>query len=131
MFSNCSSNEVNVDPQNVKYLWHLVNVTGGVAGVDKTFNLNTVVWAFNDETKKLVVENNNDDQAAEDGLDSGTYDFDVIEIDGKTYLSINDNEFGNFLVSGNLLTINQNIMSSGTGADGFVYTFQRTIELVN
>ncbi|WP_418603243.1 hypothetical protein [Hwangdonia sp.] len=132
IFSSCSTSEDPIDPQKVKYLWHLVNVTGGVAGVNETFSLDTIVWAFNDATKTLVVENNNDDDTIEDALDSGTYEFDVIQgPSGKTFLTINTSEFGNFEISQNTLTIDQNITTTGTGADGFIYTFKRTIELVD
>ena len=105
----------------------MINVTGGVAGVNETYSLDTIVWAFNDATKTLVVENNNDDDTKEDALDSGTYDFDVLDTNGKTYITIDNTEFGNFVVSQNTLLIDQNIMSTGSGADGFVYTFQRII----
>ncbi|WOD43820.1 hypothetical protein [Hwangdonia lutea] len=132
MFSSCSTSENPIDPQKVKYLWHLVNVSGGVAGVNETFSLDTIVWAFNDADKTLVVENNNDDDTIEDALDSGIYDFDVIEgASGKTFLTINETEFGNFEISQSALTINQNITTTGTGSDGFIYTFQRTIELID
>lgn len=127
IFSSCSTNDTPVDNRKVIYLWHLVKVTGGVSGVDEAFDLETIVWTFNEETKKLVVENNNVDDTREDALDSGTYDFGVLDVDGKAYITINDIEFGNFVVSQNTLIIDQNIMSTGNGADGFVYSFQRTI----
>ncbi|WP_341216496.1 hypothetical protein [uncultured Wocania sp.] len=131
IFSSCSNDEDPIDPQKIKYLWHLVKVTGGVAGIDEEFNLETIVWAFNDANKTLVVENNNDDDTIEDGLDSGTYEYSVLDLDGKSYLTVNNNELGSFEISQSALVINQNIMSTGDGADGFIYTFQRTILLVD
>ncbi|MFH6768348.1 hypothetical protein V8G56_06350 [Gaetbulibacter aquiaggeris] len=73
---------------------------------------------------------NNNTNAVEDGLDSGTYRYDLLD-DGKNiFLIIDDNEFGGLTLSNNILTIDQNLRSTGTGADGFIYSFQlvQTIE---
>ena len=45
-------------------------------------------------------------------------------------LIIDDNEFGGLIILNNNLTIDQNLTSTGTGADGFIYSFQlvQTIE---
>ena len=124
IFSNCSDNQDPIEPQKIEYLWHLVKVTGGIAGINQEFSVGTIIWSFDDASKKLVVENNNDDNAVEDALDSGSYNYDVLELEQELYLIIDENEFGNFKTSQNLLVIDQNIMSTGNGADGFIYTFQ-------
>ncbi len=125
VLSSCSTNDSNSGtPQKVRYLWHLISVTGGVAGVDEQFSLNTVVWAFDDATKTLVVDNKNTDDTIEDGLDSGSYGYTVADIDGNTYLTVEGNEFGSFEISQNILTINQNLKSTGSGTDGFIYSYQ-------
>ncbi len=125
VLSNCSTNDSNpATSQKVRYLWHLISVTGGVAGVDEQFSLNTVVWAFDDATKTLVVDNKNTDDTKEDGLDSGSYAYTVLDVDGNTYLSIEGNEYGSFEISQNILTINQNLKSTGSGTDGFIYSYQ-------
>lgn len=125
ILSNCSINNSDpLPPQEVKYLWHLVKVTGGVAGVDEQFSTDTVIWSFDGDTQTLTVDNKNSDDTIEDGLDSGSYDYSVLDIDGTTYLSIDGNEFGSFETSQTTLSINQNLMSTGNGADGFIYTFQ-------
>ncbi len=43
------------------------------------------------------------------------------------FLIINDNEYGGLIVNDTELIINQNITSSGSGADGFIYSFQKVI----
>lgn len=124
-FLNCSvNNDRSINSDNVKYLWHLINVSGGIAGIDEQFELGTIVWEFNEDTSTLTVTNNNENSNVENGLDTGTYEFSVLNVDNKTYLVINSNEIGSFEISQNILTINQNEMSNGTGADGFIYTFQ-------
>jgi len=124
LFSNCSDNQDPIEPQKIEYLWHLVKVTGGIAAIDEEFSRGTITWSFDDATKKLVVENNNDNITIEDALDSGSYDYDVLELEQELYLIIDENEFGNFKISQNLLVIDQNKMSTGDGSDGFIYSFQ-------
>lgn len=132
IFSNCSVNNSDSTPtQKVEYLWHLVNVTGGFSGIDEQFSVDTVVWVFNEDAKILTVENNNDDDSIEDGLDTGTYNYSVLAIDNITYLIVDDNELGSFTSDFETLTINQNIISTGSGADGFIYEFKREVVITN
>ena len=58
--TNCSiSNEDNSTPQVYKTYWHLINVSGAFAGVNNDFELNKIVWLFNDTENTLTVSNNN------------------------------------------------------------------------
>lgn len=129
ILSSCSTNDDPIESQKIRYLWHLVNVTGGVAGIDEQFPVGTIIWSFDDATKTLTIDNKNTDDSIEDALESGSYDYSVLDVDGKTYLSIEGNELGSFEISQSNLIINQNIMSTGTGADGFIYTFR--VEVIN
>jgi hypothetical protein len=96
-----------------------------VAGVDNDFDVNDIVWHFNNTTNKLTVNNTNTDDTIEDGFDSGVYDFSVTTVGSDEFLIIDSNEFGNVEATQTQLIIDQNITTSGTGADGFVYTFTR------
>lgn len=125
--TNCSinSNDTN-QPQVITVYWNLVNVSGGVSGVDIDYGTGDIVWLFDEVNTTLTVTNTNTDDSLEDGLDSGTYPYSVIDDGHDLFLSINATEFGNFTVTGNQLVIDQNITTSGTGADGYVYTFEKT-----
>ena len=132
--TNCSLDSVNNDiPQVTKIIWNLKNVTGGIDGVDNDFATGKIVWEFKDATSSLTVSNTNTDTSIEDGLDSGNYTFSLTEIGSDTYLNINSNEVGKiiFTDSGNTLTINQNLKSTGTGTDGFVYMFTKSVIIDN
>ena len=132
IFSNCSLNDSESAPeQEIEYYWHLIQVTGGVAGVDERFDLNTIVWNFDDDTNILTVENNNTDDSIEDGFNAGTYSFSILDIDGTLYLIVDDEEIGSFNVNQSTFTLDTNKMSTGTGADGFIYLFQIDIRQVN
>lgn len=125
--TNCSinSNDTN-QPQVITVYWNLVNIIGGVSGVDIDYNSGDIVWLFDEVNMVLTVTNTNTDDSLEDGLDSGTYPYSVIDDSHHLFLSINATEFGSFTISGNQLVIDQNITTSGTGADGYVYTFEKT-----
>lgn len=132
--TNCSLNDINNDiPKVTRVLWHLKNVSGGVAGVDNDFVTGKIVWEFNDATSKLTVSNANTDTSLEDGLDSGTYTYSINEVGGNAYISISANEIGKITISdsGSTLTINQNLKSTGTVADGYIYTFDKSVIIEN
>ncbi|MBC3757832.1 hypothetical protein H7U19_05410 [Hyunsoonleella sp. SJ7] len=114
--------------------YHLIKVTGGIAGVDHTFDMDTVIWvftvnAFNEAI--LVVENNNGDEGLEDGLDSGSYIFSsVIDNENEEYLFIENDEFGHVDLQSDGLVIDQNKTTNGTLSDGFIYTFKLKTVLI-
>lgn len=126
-FTNCSVDNNEIPEVITKTYWHLRNVNGGVAGVDIDFNLDKIIWFFNDQTGDLTVTNTNTEDTIEDGLESGDYSFTVNTDDTDNYLLINGNEYGGLLITATELIIDQNIMSTGSGADGFIYTFQRVL----
>ncbi|AUP77881.1 hypothetical protein [Flavivirga eckloniae] len=132
VFTSCSINDSpNPDPRIRVPHWHLIKTTGGIAGVDHEFPLETVIWTFDDANSKLMVVNKNTDDTKQDAFDAGTYPFSIKKVDDKTFLIINEDEFGEFEIDDKKrLIINQNNLSEGTGADGFVYTFHRTIEII-
>ena len=129
IITSCSINNDDDKPQVVRSEWHLKNVSGGLAGVNNDFDFNQVIWMFNELQGSLTVLNNNTN-AVEDGLDSGTYNYSLLDDGTTTFLIIDDNEFGGLIILNNNLTIDQNLTSTGTGADGFIYSFQlvQTIE---
>lgn len=123
-----NNSETNI-PEIIRIEWHLTNVTGGVSGLSNDFELNDIIWTFNEEYGALSVSNNNSDNTLEDGLDSGTYSFEITIQDNEEFLLVNDNEYGLLTIypSDNEMTIDQNITMSGDAADGYLYTFRRVI----
>lgn len=132
-FSSCSLGENDEQQQIQKTYWHLINVSGGVAGVDHDFPLNQIIWSFNETTLKLTVTNTNTDTTVEDGFDSGVYNYSVITSGVDEYVVINSNELGQLTVTETNLVIDENLTSTGSVSDGFVYTFRRVtvVEDVN
>lgn len=124
VLTSCSISSDNNNTQVVRTEWHLKNVSGGIEGVNDDFNYNIVVWTFDETLNTLTVSNNNTDTSKEDGLDSGTYTYSLIEEGSNTFLVVDDHEIGSLTLSTNELIIDENSTSNGNGADGFIYTFQ-------
>lgn len=125
-----SNNETDdLAGQIVTIEWHLTNVSGGIAGVDNQFNLETIIWSFDAENGKVEITNNNTDDTLEDGLDSGTYDYEIFEEANDEYLIINGEEYGKFTYSQDdeEITIDQNQNSSTTLSDLYVLKLSRKL----
>ena len=103
--------------------WNLVNVIGGLAGVDDDFEVGLIIWDFNEDNLELTVTNNNTANVIYDGLSSGTYDYEVLSTTGEAaYLVIH-----NFGINHEIITLNasQLVLEEGVAADGFLLTFSR------
>lgn len=112
--------------------WNLVNVTGGIAGVDNAFTIGDITWFFDNSLLVLSVTNSNTADL-EDGLDEGNYNISYLEQNGNLFLVVEDFEFGQITFSGTDnedMTIDQNSLTTGQGSDGFVYTFKKTTRTV-
>ena len=121
---SCSLNNDN-NPQVIRTEWHLKNVSGGIEGIDYDFDFNVVIWEFNETLATVLIENNNTNDAIEDGPDSGTYPYEIVDGTDFTFISIDNNELGDLNILENELIIDGNLTSSGMGTDGYVYTFRR------
>ncbi len=133
--TNCSTegNSNNQPSQITITEWNLINVTGGIAGVDHDFEIGDIVWSFNNINALLTVNNNNTEDDLEDSLPTGSYNISFIETNDDLFLRISDQEFGEVIISGTDnedMVIDQNSLSTGQGSDGFVYTFKRTTRVI-
>lgn len=130
ILTSCSiGNDNNNDIQPIVLnFWHLINTSGGLAGIDDSFELDTVVWSFNESNGTMTVENNNTEETKEDGLESGTYPFSFITEGDEEFIIIDGNELGKITANQTNFVINQNKTSEGDVADGFIYTFQRVTQ---
>ncbi|MEC3908859.1 hypothetical protein VOI54_17660 [Tamlana sp. 2201CG12-4] len=131
--TSCSISDDTPDNEVSITQWSLINVSGGLAGINTDFESGIIVWRFNNLDGTLSVLNNNDDNSLEDGLDSGTYNHLFIEKDEDLFLTIDGIEYGLVTISEDTETfiLNQNITSTGSGADLFIYTFEKSVVIVN
>ena len=124
-----SNNDIIIPPSQRS--WHLINVYGGIQGVNNNFDLEEIIWKFYEDSGTVTVTNNNTNDNLEDGLDSGNYSYQLITNDNVNYyITINGAEYGHFSFtdSNTKIIIDQNKTSdNSTGADGFIYTLQEVV----
>lgn len=102
--------------------WNLTHVYGGIAGVDEQYASGEITWKFN--SSNLVV-NNNSSSSNYYYLPTGTYQYAIIQSGLSTFLSIENSELGQYIISGDDMSINQNMQSTGEGACGFYMELER------
>ncbi|GAB4232992.1 MAG: hypothetical protein Tsb0034_06040 [Ekhidna sp.] len=104
-----------INTEEVQGAWHLMNVSGGLAGIDDRFEKEEIVWDFNE--KKVEIKNTNTDETKQDIFESGTYTYGITKEFEGYHLQIDDNNLGliTFLSTDSLI-IDQRAV------DGFKYT---------
>lgn len=108
--------------------WAIQNISGGLAGVDQDFVAGTVSWTFDSGTNMLTVENNHElEDVVYDGLDSGTYEYSILQVETQSFLIIDEVEFAGLDFLTNQMLLDQNKLSAGTGTDGFLLLFNRVV----
>ncbi len=120
----CSSND-SIEKEPIDGIWDVHNISGGFAGINDDYQQGTIIWSFDAQNSNLTITNNNTTNTIYDGFESGEYAYTILQIDKTLYLQINGQEFGGVVISQNELIINQNITSTGSGADGFVILLKK------
>ncbi|MEO9513726.1 MAG: hypothetical protein ABJN84_10475 [Flavobacteriaceae bacterium] len=123
--SACSDRDDTI-PDFLHGSWDVQNISGGFAGIDQDFEAETVIWNFDSDTNILTVVNNHElVDVVYDGLDSGTYEYSILQVEDQNFLIIDEVEFAGFDFLTNQILLDQNKLSTGTGADGFLLLFNR------
>lgn len=125
---NDNENSIETN-QDVTIEWHLTKSSGGITGEDYEFDLDTIIWDFDSQNGSLTIVNNNTDDNKEDAINSGTYVYELLELNDLIYIIIDGEEYGEIIFSSNndAITINQNQTSTGSANDLFVYNFTRKL----
>ena len=125
-FMGCDKKDNTTQMETLNGKWNLKNISGGFAGVDDDFEMGLVTWTFDQTSSTLSVVNNSTQEFIYSGYETGTYNYIIFSYsNGNKYMIINGTEHGKYLIQGNLLTINENELQSGAGADGFIFEFVR------
>jgi len=104
--------------------WNLVNVSGGFAGIDVDIEKGKIIWTLNEHDSILDIENNYEGNFVI-SLSTGRYSYFIEEINNTSYITIDNDEYGGIDISVNHLVIDENKSSTGTGADRFVFQFEK------
>ena len=112
--------EMATDP--LDGIWNLKTMNGGVQGVTANYNLGQVIWIFDSSNSILTVQDNTTDSSDHPyvGIGNGTYDFDIVDMDGEQILSISSIDIGVIVITADSL-----ILNNSEAADGFVTAFER------
>lgn len=126
LLTGCSDDtDITPPAPSLNGTWHLKNLSGGIAGINEHYPNGTITWNFDSRNQTIIIVNNNQ-SSTRIIFDSGTYNYSIIEVNKQQYLQINSEEYGGLTLStNNLLTIDQNEISWGVGADGFVLNFEK------
>ncbi len=131
-FLSCNINDNPIQNETIIGIWNLKNVSGGFPGVDIDYE--NVFWQFVSETNVLIVESSlisNDPQSAYLPLQSGNYNYSLTELNGKTFIIIEDfgiyenEEYGRYEINDNNLMIDQGEGSEASASDVFILQFER------
>lgn len=98
-------------------------MSGVFAGLDEGFSAGTITWMFNSQNQTIIV-NNNDTASTKYIFDNGAYNYSIAKVSNQKYLNIDNDEYGGLTISTNTLTIDQNKISNGVGADGIILYFE-------
>jgi hypothetical protein len=123
-FTDCNKDDSCncIESHPIVGTWNLINVNGGLIGIDIDYTIGEVKWTFDDGSQELTIENNILTTGPEDiyaGLDSGIYNYEIQEIGDTEKLFIDGNERGTILIMDNSL-----IIDDGVALDGFFSVFE-------
>lgn len=119
----CSNDNGN-NRKDIGGEWKLVNVHGGIAGIDDDFSPGTITWNFNTSSHTVAVVNTNTDNSKEDLIATGNYDY-TFSPNTTTPQSCSENividgvNYGCYDISTQQLTLSQ------VEADGYAVTLIR------
>lgn len=122
--SSCNNDDDKQTTNPLLHQWTLVHAGGGFTGSEYDFEEGLIRWKFNANGTVQIINNNTDDNKP-DGLDSGNYDYDVIDnpspIEGCAE-SMNVDTFTFYCYS---IDANGQLILDDSPVDGIKYTFVR------
>lgn len=122
--TTCTNTDNSMKTDILSGTWNVVNISGGFVGINDDYDSGIITWTFVAANSKLLVENNNGLAGTiYDGIPTGEYDYEILIQENETFLVINSQEFAGIIISDGQLVLDQNKMSTGSGADGFILRF--------
>lgn len=124
-FSSCSDDidDNPIQDTSLNGTWKLVKVRGTVAGINETFPEGEIIWKINTEEEKIQVTNNHAPQNPHEILQTGNYEYDIVENTVTDFCShtivIDGINYGCFSVQNGILVLSQ------VESDGYEITLKR------
>lgn len=119
-FISCNDNDDNSTQQEtISGTWNLINVRGGLAGINNNYSKGDIKWAFDQTNAILTVENKIGNNNAF-YLHNGIYSFNIEDDQETKILFIDNNDYR--LV---ILSIDNSLIITDDFNDGFTAEFKR------
>ncbi|WP_298539441.1 hypothetical protein [uncultured Aquimarina sp.] len=115
---SCSNDDDNSVP-TLQGTWNLVNVSGGITGLDEDIDRGAVVWDFDITSGMVTIVNNSTTTSANTLLVSGTYTYSVSDAADANILAVNEVDYGRLNLENTVFTITESAI------DGFTFRFER------
>ena len=105
----CSSDhDDSIDNYGLEGQWNLTHISGGVSGMNISFDPGFILWTFDEDTKMVTVVNN-----AVNGysaFESGTYPYTIEHAGGNVSITIDGVTFESIQIFQNTLHFDQTIV---------------------
>lgn len=111
------SKDTSIENQ-IQQKWDLINVNGGLAGLNENFPQGAITWDFG-RSEVTIVNNNSQQNAIYDGLETGTYEYAINEVNDFKTLVVDGQDLGGVSISNDELIVDQRAV------DGFQLRFQK------
>jgi len=110
-------------PSQLEGRWQMSRVSGGLAGIDYTYNPGEVNWYFQQSNNTLYVSNNLDSTDAKHQytkLETGTYYYQAQSANGENIILVNGISLGVYYFEQDKL-----LLDDGVASDGMLTEFER------
>ncbi|WP_299253547.1 hypothetical protein [uncultured Aquimarina sp.] len=116
---SCSNDDDNNAQPTLQGTWNLVNISGGITGLDEDIAKGIVVWDFNETTGMVTIVNSSTTTSANTLLVSGTYTYSVSAPADADILIVNEVNYGRLNLENTVFTVTESAI------DGFIFRFER------
>ncbi len=100
--------------------WSLVQVYGGLMGLNELHEKGDVTWVVDSVNNSITITNLTNTANNNTRFDSGTYNFQIVNVGGDIHLNVNNEDMGTYTITANEMLVDQNV-----AADGLYYRFVR------
>ncbi len=105
--------------------WSLTKITGGLAGLDCSFDKDLIIWNFSNSDLRVLPPTSIPTECNEN-LISATYEWKVVKRNGNSYLKLDGEHWGQMtFVDENTIDINGSITPHGTFNDAISYRIEK------
>lgn len=115
-FSSCNSDD-DSNSTTISGKWNMTQISGGLIGIDNTFNKGEITWTFDEVTQGLMIVNNSTNDYTV--FDSGNYTYTIQNEEGYDSILINNINLGVIDISLSAIKIDQR------ASDGVLIVLER------